>query len=129
MLTDLLTAEDIIRHQINQFFFKFLKKKNLMLSPVFHFITGINRKQPLQSIACLFPQRALPQAYITYGDETGNWAPFHTVFSSKLQFLLLNKMKAKMLNYCCQKIAFSKSEMPIVLQIFCFSFAIFYWSL
>ena len=57
-----------------------------MLSPAFHFITGINREQLLQSIACLFPQRALPQAYIMYGDERGKWVPFHTVFSSKLEF-------------------------------------------
>lgn len=56
----------------------------------------------------------------------GNWVPFHTGFSSELQFLhlglLLNKMKAEMLNHCCQQTAFSKNEMPIVLQTFSVSY-------
>lgn len=93
-----------------------------MLRPVLHFITGTNREQSLLSIACLFSQRALPQAYIMYGDEKGglgffSYCLFFQTTVSPLG-LLLNKMKAKMLNYYCQKTAFSKNEMPIVLQIF-----------
>lgn len=93
-----------------------------MLGPAFHFITGINGEQSLQSIACLFPQGAPSQAYIMYGDERGKLGPFSCClfFSTTVSplDLLLNKMKAEMLNSCCQETAFSKNEMPIVLQKF-----------